>query len=69
MAYSLRGLLASLWSDLLSFYNGLQWTSFIAIVLLASFASLLVWRLWRFTISPMLHPNDAKELPYWIPCR
>ncbi|CAH0024649.1 unnamed protein product [Clonostachys rhizophaga] len=25
------------------------------------------WRLWRFTISPILHPELPKELPYWIP--
>ncbi|KAI1312958.1 putative cytochrome p450 [Xylaria venustula] len=25
------------------------------------------WRLWRFNISPFLHPNEPKELPYWIP--
>lgn len=29
---------------------------------------LLVWRFWRFTVSPKIHPNDPKELPYWIPC-
>ncbi|KAL8862408.1 MAG: hypothetical protein Q9178_001417 [Gyalolechia marmorata] len=28
---------------------------------------LLSWRLWRFTITPWLHPDDPKELPYWIP--
>ncbi|KAL8851305.1 MAG: hypothetical protein Q9221_003750 [Calogaya cf. arnoldii] len=28
---------------------------------------LLSWRLWRFTITPWLYPNDPKELPYWIP--
>lgn len=30
--------------------------------------SLLLWRLWRFTLMPMLKPNEPKELPYWIPC-
>ncbi|CBF82894.1 protein CYP659A1 [Aspergillus nidulans FGSC A4] len=30
--------------------------------------SLLTWRLWRFTISPTLQPEDPKEAPYWIPC-
>jgi hypothetical protein len=29
---------------------------------------LLSWRLWRFTIRPRLHPDEPKELPYWIPC-
>ncbi|KAF4634720.1 hypothetical protein G7Y89_g3382 [Cudoniella acicularis] len=28
---------------------------------------LLLWRLWRFTIAPMLWPNEPKPLPYWIP--
>jgi hypothetical protein len=28
---------------------------------------LLAWRLWRFTIQPLMAPNDPKELPYWIP--
>ncbi|KAH3961190.1 hypothetical protein HBI56_209870 [Parastagonospora nodorum] len=35
--------------------------SFIALSLLLS------WRLWRFTIRPRLHPDEPKELPYWIP--
>lgn len=26
------------------------------------------WRFWRFTLSPMVHPDDPNELPYWIPC-
>ncbi|KAI1807097.1 putative cytochrome p450 [Daldinia bambusicola] len=29
--------------------------------------ALLLWRLWRFTISPYMHPDSPKELPYWIP--
>lgn len=28
-----------------------------------------VWRCWRFTVYPMLHPDEPKELPYLIPCR
>ncbi|KAL8977952.1 MAG: hypothetical protein Q9205_006351 [Flavoplaca limonia] len=28
---------------------------------------LLSWRIWRFTITPWLYPNDPKELPYWVP--
>lgn len=28
---------------------------------------LLIWRFWRFTLSPRMYPNDPKELPYWIP--
>lgn len=30
---------------------------------------LLIWRLWRFTIAPLLYPGNPKELPYWIPCK
>ncbi|KAL9078126.1 MAG: hypothetical protein Q9157_002953 [Trypethelium eluteriae] len=26
-----------------------------------------VWRLWAFTVKPALHPDEPKELPYWIP--
>jgi hypothetical protein len=29
----------------------------------------LTWRFWRFTLSPMLYPNDPREFPYWIPCK
>ncbi|KAL4918995.1 cytochrome P450 [Aspergillus aurantiobrunneus] len=29
---------------------------------------ILAWRLWRFTIRPLLHPDEPKEVPYWIPC-
>ena len=32
-------------------------------------ASLLLWRLWRFTIAPSYRPNEPKQLPYWIPCK
>jgi hypothetical protein len=28
---------------------------------------LATFRLWRFTIRPILHPEEPKELPYWIP--
>lgn len=27
------------------------------------------WRVWRFTILPLLRPKDPVELPYWIPCK
>ncbi|KAI1266398.1 putative cytochrome p450 [Xylariaceae sp. FL1019] len=29
--------------------------------------SLLIWRVWRFTIYPSLHPNEPRNLPYWVP--
>ncbi|KAK0616095.1 putative cytochrome p450 [Bombardia bombarda] len=28
----------------------------------------MLWRFWRFTVTPILYPDDPKELPYWIPC-
>ncbi|TAQ84949.1 hypothetical protein B7494_g6729 [Chlorociboria aeruginascens] len=28
---------------------------------------LAIWRFWRFTLSPIIHPDNPKELPYWIP--
>lgn len=36
----------------------------LAIVLVLFFA----WRVWRFTIEPMMKPGEPRELPYWIPC-
>lgn len=29
--------------------------------------SLVVWRIYRFTIVPILHPDEPRELPYWAP--
>jgi hypothetical protein len=29
--------------------------------------ALVSWRIYRFTIIPMMYPDDPKELPYWIP--
>ncbi|PQE22380.1 cytochrome P450 protein [Rutstroemia sp. NJR-2017a WRK4] len=29
---------------------------------------LLLWRIYRFTITPWLYPQNPRELPYWIPC-
>lgn len=34
-----------------------------------SIFTLVLWRLWRFTITPALYPDDPKELPYWIPSK
>ena len=28
----------------------------------------LVWRFWRFTLHPLLKPDELEYLPYWIPC-
>ncbi|KAK5997452.1 Cytochrome P450 monooxygenase calL-like protein [Cladobotryum mycophilum] len=35
--------------------------------LLAFGTALLCWRLWRFTIVPLMNPLAPEELPYWIP--
>jgi hypothetical protein len=29
----------------------------------------LGWRVWIFTIAPVLNPREPKLLPYWIPCK
>jgi hypothetical protein len=34
-------------------------------LVVASFLCLFRW--WKFTIRPLLYPNEPKELPYWIP--
>ncbi|KAL8951145.1 MAG: hypothetical protein Q9222_002860 [Ikaeria aurantiellina] len=28
---------------------------------------ILMWRLWTFTIRPVLNPREPKQLPYWVP--
>ncbi|RYP21122.1 hypothetical protein DL765_002411 [Monosporascus sp. GIB2] len=28
---------------------------------------LILWRTWKFTVLPFLHPDRPKEFPYWIP--
>lgn len=28
-----------------------------------------IWRCWRFTIYPKLHPDEPRELPYLIPSK
>jgi hypothetical protein len=27
----------------------------------------VIWRLWSFTIKPLLAPNEPRPLPYWLP--
>lgn len=29
---------------------------------------LVGWRVWNFTLLPLLRPKEIPELPYWIPC-
>ncbi|KAI0885806.1 putative cytochrome p450 [Annulohypoxylon maeteangense] len=33
-----------------------------------SLITLFTWRVWRFTVSPMLNPSHPKEFPSWVPC-
>ncbi|PWI72855.1 hypothetical protein PCL_09870 [Purpureocillium lilacinum] len=42
-------------------------TAFSLLPFLGVGAALLCWRLWRFTIMPVMNPSAPKELPYWIP--
>jgi hypothetical protein len=37
------------------------------LVLGSLFLALLSWRLWRFTIHPMLWPDEPRTLPYTFP--
>lgn len=39
----------------------------IMLIFFSPFALLLCWRLWAFTLRPAIHPDEPKELPYWIP--
>jgi hypothetical protein len=48
---------------------GVQAHSTLISITAAAVLALLLWRLWRFTITPALYPDDPKELPYWIPCK
>ncbi|ORY10363.1 cytochrome P450 [Clohesyomyces aquaticus] len=34
----------------------------------ALLSALLLWRIWRFTVLPIVRPNEPRELPYWTPC-
>lgn len=58
---------SSFWCSLEYSANLIHWTAAMILVI-GLLAALLLWRLWRFTVYPWIHPSDAKELPYWIPC-
>lgn len=47
---------------------GLPYNAFVRVVT-CLLSTLILWRTWRFTILPLLHPDYPKELPYWIPCK
>lgn len=32
-------------------------------------APVVLFRIWAFGLKPLLHPDEPKELPYWIPCK
>ncbi|KAF2010561.1 cytochrome P450 [Aaosphaeria arxii CBS 175.79] len=38
-----------------------------AYVAASIFLSLVAFRVWKFTIRPLLYPEEPRELPYWIP--
>lgn len=40
----------------------------IAAALFTGAALWLGWRLWKFKLFPALHPNEAKQMPYSVPC-
>ena len=50
------------------FTQGDQATSYALWALLVVVAALLLWRLWTFTLHPLLNPLEPREVPYWIPC-
>ncbi|KAM0247338.1 hypothetical protein ACHAQJ_009895 [Trichoderma viride] len=37
------------------------------VIVAVALISIWFWRLWRFTVLPLMYPDDPKELPYWIP--
>ena len=58
-------------SDLLRAFQGIvvaQLHRPTALVCVLTAIALFGWRYWRFTIWPLLYPNEVQELPYWIPC-
>jgi hypothetical protein len=40
---------------------------FISLILAFISVCWTIWRCWRFTLYPMLYPNELQELPYLIP--
>ena len=39
----------------------------LSVTLFSSLTTLLLWRLWTFTVLLAFYPDDPKELPYWVP--
>ena len=48
--------------------EGSRWNLVLAIAVFLG-SSLALWRLWTFTVRPLIHPDEAKEIPYWVPCK
>ena len=48
--------------------EGSKWNWTLAIVALLG-SSLALWRVWTFTVRPWMYPDEAKEIPYWVPCK
>jgi hypothetical protein len=40
-----------------------------AIAMAILLSSIMIWRLWKFTVVPVFYPERVRELPYWIPCK
>lgn len=49
--------------ETLKYYLG--WGLYLIPVLLA----LLAWRVWNFTLRPLMKPDELHHLPYWVPCK
>lgn len=45
-----------------------KWSNPIVIVILAATILWIAWRIWTFTIKPLLNPKEPREMPYSIPC-
>ena len=47
--------------------EGSKWNWTLAIAAFLG-SSLALWRLWTFTVRPWMYADEAKEIPYWVPC-
>ncbi|KJZ73983.1 hypothetical protein HIM_06651 [Hirsutella minnesotensis 3608] len=48
--------------DILRYFRLLEPTILVPVILYFS------WRIWAFTLKPLIWPAEPKELPYWFPC-
>ena len=56
--------LLHLWLTFRTCHQSIQLSLFFVLI---SVTTLLSWRLWRFSIAPLLNPKEPQEVPYWIP--